>query len=70
MQENKQKPLSIRHAELTSALSNIINESELPLILVEPIVADLYREIRMLNQRQLQEDQKAWEEQTDQNGDE
>lgn len=70
MQDNKQKPLSIRHAELTSALSNIINESELPLILVEPIVADLYREIRMLNQRQLQEDQKAWEEQTNQNGDE
>ena len=70
MQDNKQKPLSIRHAELTSALSNIINESELPLILVEPIVADLYREIRMLNQRQLQEDQEAWEEQTNQNGDE
>lgn len=70
MQDNKQKPLSIRHAELTSALSNLINESELPLILVEPIVADLYREIRMLNQRQLQEDQKAWEEQTNQNGDE
>ena len=70
MQDNKQKPLSIRHAELTSTLSNIINESELPLILVEPIVADLYREIRMLNQRQLQEDQEAWEEQTNQNGDE
>lgn len=70
MQDNKQKPLSIRHVELTSALSNLINESELPLILVEPIVADLYREIRMLNQRQLQEDQKAWEEQTNQNGDE
>ena len=46
--ENKtiNNPLTVERAELVTGLTNLINHSNLPPILIEPILASLYAQVQ------------------------
>lgn len=58
-----QKPISVIRAEFISSLTNLINTSALPPFIIEPILKDMYSDIRMLSQKQLEADTKRYQEQ-------
>lgn len=55
------KPLSVIRAEFIKNLTNLINTSALPPFIVEPILKDIYTDIKILSQRQLESDIKEYE---------
>lgn len=56
MNENINKPITVVRAEFISSLTNLINESTLPLFIVEPILKDLYMEVKSVAQKQYEHD--------------
>lgn len=58
-----QKPISVARAEFISLLTDLINTSALPPFIIEPILKDMYGDIRMLSQKQLEADTKRYQEQ-------
>ena len=63
MQKNEtkiQKPLSILRQEFMENLVDTINYSGIPLLMVEPIVADVLAQVRRANEDQLKADQEMW----------
>lgn len=58
-----QKPISVVRAEFISLLTDLINTSALPPFIIEPILKDMYSDIRMLSQKQLEADTKRYQEQ-------
>lgn len=63
MQENQtkiQKPLSILRQEFIENLVDTINYSGIPLLMVEPIVADVLTQVKRANEDQLKADQEMW----------
>lgn len=58
-----QKPISVARAEFISLLTDLINTSALPPFIIEPILKDMYSDIRMLSQKQLEADTKRYQEQ-------
>lgn len=63
MQESKtkiQKPLSILRQEFIENLVDTINHSGIPLLMVEPIVADVLTQVRKANEDQLRADREMW----------
>lgn len=63
MENEIQKPLSVAKVELVNKLTTAINESGVPLILVEYILKDLASQVQTLNTQQLQEDNKKYADQ-------
>ena len=55
-QNNISKPISMVLMELKEGLANQINNANLPLCLVEPIVKDLYMEVHNLSEAQTRKD--------------
>lgn len=55
-EEEPIKPITLVHEELVADLSNIINNSKLPAFIIEPVLKDLYLEIKAMSQRQLARD--------------
>ena len=53
---NISKPISMVLMELKEGLANQINNANLPLCLVEPIVKDLYMEVHNLSEVQTRKD--------------
>lgn len=58
-----QKPLSVARAEFISSLTNLINTSSLPPFIIEPILKDMYNDIHILSQKNLEADTKRYQEQ-------
>ena len=52
MNEKIEKPITVARQELVDSLANCINNSNLPLFIVEPILKDVYLEVKSLTQKQ------------------
>lgn len=63
MSNKASKPLTIVRIEFINSLMNLINDSDLPLLIIEPIIKDLYSDIHTLNQKQLEIDLKLYADQ-------
>ena len=57
-----EKPISIMIDETKTNLISTINNSGLPFWLLEPIVKNVYQEIKTLSDNQLRADQQAYKE--------
>ena len=54
------KPISMVINETRISLANICNESGLPVCVLEPIVKDLYEEIKYVSSMQLKQDTETY----------
>ena len=62
MDNNIKKPITMVIAEFKSALSEMINSSELPAFVLEPIFKEMLSQIRIAEQKQLENDIKLYNE--------
>lgn len=56
------KPISVVLEELKQDIINSINNTNLPICIIEPIIKDLYNEIAVLSKQQLLKDKEKYEE--------
>jgi hypothetical protein len=56
-----QKPITIMRQEFAEKISDVINNCNLPLFIVEPIMRDVYLEIKSLSQKQYEMDKEEYE---------
>lgn len=56
------KPISLVMDELKGNIVNVINDSKLPICIVEPILKDIYEQISSLAKVQLEQDKKEYSE--------
>lgn len=61
------KPITIVRADFITNLSKLINESELPSFMVEPILKDFLNDMRIISQKQLESDRKKYQEMLENN---
>ena len=54
------KPLTVARHEFVSALTNLVNESQLPPFVIEAVLKDVYTDIRIVAQKQLENDMKKY----------
>lgn len=67
MQDNiVQKPLSIVRSEFINSITQLVNTSTLPLVIIESVLKDVYGDVHLLCQKQLIEDTKRYNEQISQ----
>lgn len=62
MRNKVMKPMSVARSEFIQSLTNLINESTLPLFVIESILKDMYSDVHSLSQRQLEIDLKNYRE--------
>lgn len=62
MRNKVMKPMSVARSEFIQSLTNLINESTLPLFVIESILKDIHSDVRSLSQRQLEIDLKNYRE--------
>ncbi len=62
------KPMSVARIEFINALTDLINNCKLPPFVIEAVLKDMYNDVRLLSQRQLEIDTKKYNEQLDCNG--
>jgi len=63
-----QKPITIVRADFISDLTNLVNKSGLPSFILEPIFKDMYNDMKVMSQRQLESDRKQYEQVLEQLG--
>ena len=56
------KPLSVERAEFISALAELIKNTKLPPFVIEPILNDVQSDLRILAQKQLENDMRKYNE--------
>lgn len=56
------KPLSLRIEEVKKELVNVINSSQLHSYILDTIIKDIYQEVHLMYQKQLEQEQKEYEE--------
>lgn len=61
MKEKIEKPITVIRQEFIDAISNAINNSNLPLFVVEPILRDVYLEVKSLSQKQYEIEKAEYE---------
>lgn len=61
MEKEIKKPITIARQEFIDAISNDINNCNLPLFIIEPILRDMYLEIKTLSQKQYEMDKEEYE---------
>lgn len=61
------KPASMIRMEFISALTDLINNSNLPLFIIEPILKDMYTDVRIASQKQTEEEIKQYQKSIEQN---
>lgn len=61
MNEKIEKPITLIRQEFIDTLSNTINNSNLPLFIVEPILRDIYLEVKSLSQKQYEIEKAEYE---------
>lgn len=60
MNNTIQKPLSVARAEFIGALADLINGSGLPFFVLEPILKDVYVDIKSLANKQYEADLQSY----------
>ena len=53
---NLNKPVSVIRYEFIQQLTNLINGSNLPMFVIEPILKDMHLDVKSLARRQLEKD--------------
>ena len=61
MEKKIEKPITVARQEFIDKLSNDINTCNLPLFVIEPIMRDMYLEIKSLSQKQYEMDKGEYE---------
>lgn len=56
------KPFTVEYEEFKQELANLINNSNLPALVIEPVLQNYLSEIRMIMQKQYQHDKEKYEE--------
>lgn len=56
-----QKPITVARAEFISSLTSLINNSGMPPFIIEPILKDMLNDVRIMSQRQLEQDTKRYQ---------
>ena len=64
MENQTKKPITIVISDFKATLSEMINSSELPPFILEPIFKDMLSQIRIAEQKQLENDIKLYNEAT------
>jgi hypothetical protein len=59
--EEIQKPITIMRQEFAEKISDVINNCNLPLFIIEPILKDVYLEVKSLSQKQYEMDKDEYE---------
>lgn len=54
------KPLTVARHEFVEALTNLINECQLPPFVIEAVLKDIYTDVRIVAQKQLENDMKKY----------
>lgn len=54
------KPMTVARHEFVSALTDLVNNSQLPAFILEPVLKDVYLDIKLIAQRQLEADLKQY----------
>lgn len=62
MEENLKKPITIVRQEFIEKLADDINNSNLPLFVIESILKDIYLEVKSMSQKQYEIDKSQYEE--------
>lgn len=57
-----QKPITVARAEFISNITSLINNSGLPPFIIEPILKDMLYDVRIMAQRQLEQDTNQYRE--------
>lgn len=55
-----EKPITFIIFETKKAIAETIQESGLPIYIIEPIMKELYSDIKMMNEQKLQEDMEQY----------
>lgn len=58
-----QKPITVARAELISNMTSLINNSGIPPFIIEPILRDMLYDVKIMAQRQLENDTKEYQRQ-------
>lgn len=58
------KPISLLREDLINSLTDIINESGVSFLIVEPILRDILQQVQKINMKQLETDRANWAKQT------
>lgn len=61
MKEKIEKPITVVRQEFIETITSVINNSNLPLFIVEPILRDIYLEVKTLSQKQYETDKEEYE---------
>ena len=61
MKEKIEKPITMIRQEFIDKISNDINNSNLPLFIIEPILKDIYMEVKSLYARQCEMEKVEYE---------
>jgi hypothetical protein len=61
MERNLEKPITVIRQEFIEGLADYINNSGLPLFMLETILKDVYMEIRDMSQKQYEFEKKQYE---------
>lgn len=64
MKEKIEKPITVIRQEFIDAISNNINNCNLPLFVIEPILRDIYLEVKSLSQKQYEIEKAEYERKT------
>lgn len=56
------KPMSIARHEFINSLTDLINNSQLPAFVLEAVLKDMYNDIRIVSQKQLENDMRTYQE--------
>lgn len=63
MNENIVKPATLARRELIDKLVEVINESQLPMFVITPILEDLLAEVKSVEQKEYEADKAQYEQQ-------
>lgn len=54
------KPMTVARHEFVNALTDLVNNSQLPAFVLEAVLKDVYMDIKLIAQRQLENDLKRY----------
>lgn len=63
MKNNIEKPITVVRQEFIDGLVDYINNSGLPLFIIEPILKDIYMEVKAMSQNQYELEKSQYEKQ-------
>ena len=70
MKKEIEKPITVVRYEFAEKISDTINNCNLPLFIIEPILRDVYLEVKSLSQKQYEMDKEEYENKLKTNDDE